>query len=134
MGFKGSCTVCLDLSEMADGQFAGLACMGKENIRAGIYQMNGCKVLFAGHLGTQKYKGNTIWLCLTFDMRANRFQFAWSADGKQYSEIGDSFEAHFGFWKGARVALFSYSTPSEESTPVPAGTALFDDFTYRRLE
>jgi beta-xylosidase len=128
MGFKGSCTVCLDLSEMADGQFAGLACMGKENIRAGIYQMNDCKVLFAGPLGTQKYSGDTIWLRVTFDMHANRFQFAWSADGEQYSEIGDPFEAHFGYWKGARVALFSYNT---ETT---AGTALFDDFVYTRFE
>ena len=128
MGFRGSYTVRLDLSEMADGQFAGLACMGKENFRAGVSQMNGSKVLFAGHLGERKYNGDALWLRLSFDARDNVFQFAWSPDGKQYSDIGDPFEAHFGFWKGARVALYSYNTQAA------AGTALFDDFTYLRLE
>ena len=134
MGFRGSYTVRLCLSEMADGQFAGLACMGRENVRAGIFSLNGCKVLFAGHLGERKYEGDAIWLRLSFDIRDNVFQFAWSADGKEFSNIGDPFEAHFGFWKGARVALYSYCTPNEEATPAPAGTALFDDFTYLRLE
>ncbi|MBQ3723814.1 MAG: glycoside hydrolase 43 family protein [Bacteroidales bacterium] len=128
MGFQGSYTVSLDLSEMADGQFAGLACMGKDNICAGIFQMNGCKVLFAGHPGTQKYNEDTIWLRLTFDVSANVFQFSWSRDGAQFTDIGDPFEMHFGFWKGARVAIFSYNT---ETT---AGTALFDDFSYLRIE
>ena len=128
MGFRGSYSVRLDLSEMADGQFAGMACMGKENIRAGIYQMNGCKVLFAGHFGERKYNGDALWLRLSFDARDNVFQFAWSPDGKQYTDIGDPFEAHFGYWKGARVALYSYNTLAA------AGTALFDDFSYLRLE
>ena len=145
MGFRGSYTVCLDLSEMADGQFAGLACMGKENIRAGIFQMNGCKVLFAGHLGTQKFRGDTIWFRLTFDVSANVFQFSWSCDGKQFTDIGDPFEMHFGFWKGARVGLFSYSAVIPDCNtnvipdligdlPSPGGTALFDDFAYVRAE
>lgn len=128
MGFRGSYTVSLDLSEIADGQFAGLACMGKENMRAGIFQMNGSKVLFAGPLGTQKYTGDKIWIRLTFDTPANVFQFSWSSDGTQFTGIGDPFEMHFGFWKGARVALFSYSTVTN------AGTALFDDFVYSRSE
>ena len=128
MGFKGSYTVRLDLSEMADGQFAGMACMGKENVRTGICRINGCKVLFAGHSGDREFEGNTLWLRLTFDARDNVFQFAWSADGSQFSDLGDPFAAHFGFWKGARVALYSYNTLSN------AGTALFDDFTYLRIE
>lgn len=139
MGFRGSYTARLDLTEMADGQFAGLACMGKENIRAGIFKMNGRKALFAGHSGERKYTGDVIWFRLSFDIRNNIFQFAWSADGKQFSDIGDPFEAHFGFWKGARIALYSYCTPNEEAiftetAPAPRGTALFDDFSYLRLE
>ena len=128
MGFQGSYTVSLDLSEMAEGQFAGLACMGKENVRAGICMVNGCKLLFAGHLGTQKYTGDKIWLRLTFDMRANQFHFDWSGDGVQFTAVGEPFEMHFGFWKGARVALYSYNTLSN------AGTASFDDFIYQREE
>ena len=128
MGFKGSYTVCLDLTEMAEGQSAGLACMGKENFRAGICMVNGCKVLSAGPSGEQKFNGDTIWIRLSFNARDNAFQFAWSAEGERFSDIGDPFEAHFGFWKGARVAIYSYNTLSN------AGTALFDDFIYQRGE
>ena len=113
---------------MAEGQSAGLACMGKENFRAGICMVNGCKVLSAGPSGEQKFNGDTIWIRLSFNARDNAFQFAWSAEGEQFSDIGDPFEAHFGFWKGARVALYSYNTLSN------AGTALFDDFIYQRGE
>ena len=147
MGFRGSYTVRLGLSEMADGQSAGLACMGKENQLAGIRMEGGRKVVFAGE-ALQDFEGDLVWFRLSFDARDNVFQFAWSADGKQFRDIGDPFESHFGYWKGARVALFSYRTPNVEGTPAPAdlvpsprdnapsphGTALFDDFTYLRLE
>ena len=76
----------------------------------------------------QEFAGDSICLRLGFDARNNVFRFAWSADGVRFSEIGTPFEAHFGFWKGARVALYSYNTETA------AGTALFDDFTYLRQE
>ena len=128
MGFKGSCTVGLDLSEMADGQFAGLACMGKQNDLAGVRMEEGRIILFAGEEMIQEYAGDCLWLRLNFDARNNVFRFAWSTDGIRFSEIGTPFESHFGFWKGARVALFSYNTLSA------AGTAVFDDFIYQRDE
>ncbi len=127
MGFRGTYTVRLDLSEMADGQCAGLACMGKENRLAGVRMEGGRKVVFSGE-ALQDFEGDGVWFRLYFDARDNVFRFAWSADGTQFTDIGEAFEAHFGFWKGARVALYSYNTLS------PAGTALFDDFTYLRQE
>ena len=132
MGFQGSYTVSLDLSGMADGQRAGLACMGKENHLLEVGQVAGHRTLSAPRTdnGTADLPDalDAVWLRLTFDARDNAFQFAWSADGSQFSDLGDPFAAHFGFWKGARVALFSYNTEAA------AGTALFDDFTYRRDE
>ncbi len=132
MGFRGAYTVLLDLSGMADGQRAGLACMGKENNLLEVGQVAGHRslsVLLTDN-GTADLPDalDAVWLRLTFDARDNAFQFAWSADGSQFSDLGDPFAAHFGFWKGARVALFSYNTETA------AGTALFDDFTYRRDE
>ena len=78
---------------------------------------------------------------LHFDVRDNVFQFAWSTDGKQFTDIGAPFEAHFGFWKGARVALYSFcqtdpaADAGDPSSVLDArGTALFDDFTYLRQD
>ena len=132
MGFRGAYTVLLDLSGMADGQRAGLACMGKENHLLEVGQAAGHRTLSAPRAdnGTAELPDalDAVWLRLTFDARDNAFQFAWSADGSQFSDLGDPFAAHFGFWKGARVALFSYNTLAN------AGTALFDDFIYLRQE
>ena len=215
MGFRGSYTVRLDLSEMAEGQFAGLACMGKENYLAGIRFSGGLRVLYfgdgepmvsdgegslvaggkgslvsggdgndmGGSLNGESCCGGSdmccsgncptvtddeIWLRLDFDCRENIFQFSWSADGKTFIDLGSPFAAHFGFWKGARIALYSYSvvaptccveTVSSCSSAtasscggttvsscggttvsscscniIPTGTAIFDEFTYHRLD
>ena len=63
---------------------------------------------------------------MTFNIEDNVFGFSYSLDGKDYLPIGKTFEANFGNWKGARVALFSYNEDTD------AGTAWFDDFTYKR--
>ena len=142
MGFRGSYTVRLDLTEMADGQWAGLACMGKENNTLSARPGGDGRWMLTHSFGDQLISSvilragtDRVWLRLSFDIRDNFFQFSYSEDGAKFeSPPFVEFPMHFGFWKGARVALFSYSNPSEESTPAPAGTALFDDFTYRRLE
>jgi len=63
---------------------------------------------------------------LSFDVTdgKNDFSFLYSLDGKRVRHFGDPFAAHNGFWKGARVALFSYNTEKD------AGTAWFRDFQY----
>jgi beta-xylosidase len=133
MGYQGACTAVLDCSSMAEGQFAGLSCMGQDNHCAGVIVRNGVKVLVAGHeSGVQEspgtvVEGNRVWLRLEYDTEANSFSFSFSLDGKTFAAAGDSFEMHFGFWKGARVALFSYNCTSA----LPSGTACFDSFDYR---
>jgi len=154
MGFRGSYTVRLVLSQLADGQRAGLACMGRDNQLLQIGQESGIRTLSrvfdgkslsdadgTGAPEARQIDGDEIWLRLHFDVRDNVFQFAWSTDGKQFTDIGAPFEAHFGFWKGARVALYSFSQtdPADDagdpSSVLDArGTALFDDFTYLRQE
>ena len=133
MGYQGACTAVLDCSSMAEGQFAGLSCMGQDNHCTGVIVRNGVKVLVAGHeSGVQEaegtvLEGDRVWLRLEYDTEANSFSFSFSLDGKTFAAAGDPFEMHFGFWKGARVALFSYNCTSAQ----PSGTAFFDSFDYR---
>ncbi|MBQ9819923.1 MAG: beta-xylosidase, partial [Bacteroidales bacterium] len=130
MGFAGTYTVKLDASEMADGQFAGLACMGRVNYQAGVLMEDGvrhlCLASDAGESARIELPGGEVWLRLSFDIPDNAFRFWYSTDGRRFSPWGEVFPAQFGFWKGARPALFSFNRNAA------AGTARFDDFVYVR--
>ena len=129
MGYTGSYTVRLDLAGLADGQKAGLACMGRNNFLAGVRQTPDGRELFVEKdgeiLASKPLEGKKIWFRLTFDANApDGFAFWFSPDGKRFEALGDAFQAHNGFWKGARVALYSYN----ES--LSGGTAWFRDFVF----
>ena len=129
MGFKGSYTVKMDCSEMVDGQFAGMACMGAHDFCAGVIVEEGRRFIsMEDEEGIQKMtlleKGDKVWIRLFFDDVENVFGYSYGTDGKDFIPLGDSFQMRFGFWKGARPALFSYNTETD------AGTAFFDDFIY----
>ena len=132
MGFAGTYTVKLDASEMADGQFAGLACMGRANYQAGILVEGGvrslCLASDAGESARIDLPERDVWLRLSFDIPDNAFRFWYSTDGRRFTPWGEVFPAQFGFWKGARPALFSFNRIAS------AGTARFDDFVYERLK
>lgn len=143
MGFKGTYTVKMDCSAMTDGHSAGLACMGQTSHTLGIRQTDGQKTLYLETFGapsdTEPFDGADIWLRFSFDIKANSFQFAYSADGNGFNDFGDPFRMRFGSWKGVRAALYSYmladmlGTAVVESEAVKAaGTAWFDDFVYSR--
>ena len=130
MGFAGSYTVSVDLSDISNGQYAGMACMGSDNFTAGLRKTgSGTFLSFEKDgeaLASAPFESSKLWLRLTFDINDKVFGFSYSKDGKDFLPLGETFEARFGYWKGARVALFSYNDDTD------AGTAWFDEFTYRR--
>ena len=129
MGFEGYYTTCLDCSALAEGQYAGLACMGKDNQCVGVLVKDGMKYITLddedGMRDVSPVNAEKVWLRLKFDSNSNIFVFSYSTDGNEFLPAGQIFTAWFGFWKGARPALFSYNTIGS------AGTALFDDFIYQ---
>ena len=130
MGYKGSYTVRLDLADMAEGQKAGLACMGGSNYCLGIRQAPGGRELYFEKegevLGALALEASEVWLCLSFDVEdgKNDFCFLYSLDGKRFERFGEPFAGQNGYWNGVRPALFSYNTAQS------AGTAWFRDFVY----
>lgn len=130
MGYRGTYTVLLDLEDVAEGQKAGLACMGKEFFYIGVWQKEDGREIFFEKDGevllSQAFDASKVRLRLSFDANAENdgFSFSYSVDGKRFQQFGEPFSAHFGYWKGARVALYSYNTVS------PGGTALFRNFKY----
>ena len=129
MGYTGSYTVRMDLGDLAEGQKAGLACMGRDNYYAGVHQAPAGRKLFVEkdgeNLASTPLEGGKLWLRLTFDANApDGFAFSFSLDGKRFEPLGDAFAAHNGYWKGARVALYSYNESRS------GGTAWFRDFVF----
>ena len=130
MGYRGTYTVRVDLTDLADGQCAGLACMGRNNYCIGFRHAAGNRELFVEKdgvvLDSQPLKAAEVWLRLSFDaeVREGGFSFQYSLDGTRFVPFGEAFAAHNGFWKGARPALFSYNTEQR------GGTAWFRDFVY----
>ena len=130
MGYKGSYTVSMDCTGFAEGQFAGMACMGRQDFCAGVHMKDGRPNLSLEVGGNiQKMadlSAGKVWLRVTFDAVENIFRYSYSTDGKEFIPLGGTFGMRFGFWKGARVALFCYNAEAS------SGTAFFDDFTYLR--
>jgi xylan 1,4-beta-xylosidase len=67
-----------------------------------------------------------VWLRAACNFDTEEAVFSWSADGKEFSPLGDPFVMGFQLitFQGVRLALFNYNT-----TGKPGGYADFDNFT-----
>lgn len=129
MGNISEATIAMDFTEIADGQRCGLACMGKINNVLGIKMEKGQKYLYTSNdtteISTTFPNGNQIYLRVSIDMTNQKFQYFYSTDNIRFIPYGTSFFIPFGFWKGARIALYCYNKEQE------AGTASFQWFKYK---
>jgi len=128
MGNSGEVITQMDASLMLSGQKAGLACMSKEFSVIGVKNTEGKLSVFFEATGKQSVEiptaRKTIYLKLKLDLTSKKSRCYYSVDNKTYLPLGEEFEAKWGFWKGARVALFSYNELGE------GGTAAFNFLHY----
>lgn len=135
MGYHGEATIRLDYSAMTEGQRAGLECIGDKFCGAGIVMQKDGEALkptvyfeYEGQatlIKTLEKAGSPIlYVKLTIDGMDNKHQYAYSTDGTNYVDCGDSFREGSRDWKGSRVGLYSYNTQEA------AGSAYFDSFEY----
>lgn len=129
MGFESEATVAMDFTGIADGQRCGMACMGKENMMVGVKCENGQKTLFISNdtIETTVVQINTsvVYLRVSVNMTDKRFQFYYSTDNVSFTPCGDAFFINFGYWKGARIALYCYNKIKD------GGQVSFQWFRYR---
>lgn len=129
MGNVSEATVAMDFTEIADGQRCGLACMGKENKVLGIKMEKGQKSLYIANdtteTNTTVLSGKLVYLRVSINMTNRQFQFFYSTDNIHFIPYGSPFFIPFGFWKGARVALYCYNKTQE------AGAVSFQWFRYK---
>jgi hypothetical protein len=69
---------------------------------------------------------NHVWLRIACNFDADEAAFSWSADGKQFTPVGNPFSMTFQLttFQGVRPALFNYNTSGRSG-----GCADFDNFT-----
>ena len=133
MGYYGEFTVKMELSDLENGNRAGLACMGMLNYQLGVMKTEGKLQLYMGNddekvIISKPVSGKTIYLRLYLDGISMKYSYAYSTDNKTFTPIGDIFEMDFGYWKGIRPAIFCYNTEGN------GGKAHFDWARYEILD
>jgi len=114
IGTRGEYRTELNVSGMKNGQRTGLAylCFREENW-IGVVQEEGRRFLRAVTAGVSYHgpelKDDVIRLGSRMDL-AGETRFLVSLDGREYLTFGGACSMSAGFWKGARIALFTYTT------------------------
>ena len=110
-------TVKIDISHMADGQFAGLTHFSTSSYSLfGIKQENGIRTLVYDNNGKDtsgiKVKGKSIWLQSTWDANGIS-RYAFSTDGKSYQPFGSTYQLTWGSYRGDRIGIFNFNTKED---------------------
>ena len=118
----GLIDVKMDASLMKDGQSSGFAFMsGSSFAWVGVSQENGVRKILWDDGEGPVLQGKEVWLRGVY--RADIGTLRYSLDGKTYVDTGKTFRLFFRFWKGARIAIFSYGPGG--------GSADFDYVRYK---
>jgi beta-xylosidase len=111
-------TTKIDISHMADGQFAGLTHFSTtSNSLFGIRQENGVRSLVysvnAQDTSSIAITRKFIWLQSTWDINGiSRYSF--STDGKSYQPFGDTYQLTWGSYRGDRIGIFNFNCKEDK--------------------
>jgi beta-xylosidase len=117
-------TAKLDLNHLAAGETAGLVVLGGNYSFAAIertktdsqlVKVSGDATAEAKRESEIPWRSDSIILRVRVGPGAS-CEFRYSADGKQFSTLGNSFHAQPGGWAGARVGLFCLAPASPKKT------------------
>ena len=112
------------VGEMRDGQRAGLAVLQVQPNWIGVVQAAGVRRITWSSAGAQLAGPllNGGALQLRMKIADEQVAYEYSLDeGKTFAPLGERVKLRFSWWKGARPALFSFTTAAGEP-----GSALFD--------
>jgi GH35 family endo-1,4-beta-xylanase/beta-xylosidase len=131
MGPESIATVELDASGLAVGDTAGVALLNVPYAWIGLVKTaEGVTLQTFDQTSSKTTKAPAspthVWLRVACNFDTEKAAFGWSADGKEFTSLGDPFTMAFQLitFQGARLALFNYNTGGE-----PGGYADFDNFT-----
>lgn len=128
MGNSGVITIEMNIENMAPGQMAGLAFLaGKEENWIGVVKKGDYYFIKTITGGTRTHGprigARTVWFRTVVDLYGST-EFYFSTDNDSFVQLGGECKLQSGFWKGARIGLFSFNTIKE------GGRADFSCFKY----
>ena len=115
-GPRCSGVVSLDLSQMKDGDYAGLAAFCSEPGTIAVIQENGKKYLVMTDRDVEKARvalnQNQVYLKMDCDFTTDDAVFSYSLDDKSWTQLGDKFHMIFSMahFTGNKFAIFNYAT------------------------
>ena len=102
----------MDISNMTNGQFAGLTHFASTYSTFGVKQINNTRSIVYDNNGNEiiylKINNKTIWLKSTWDYTGLN-KYAYSLDGKDFKTLGDSYQLTWGSYRGDRIGIFNYN-------------------------
>jgi hypothetical protein len=119
MGYSGGTVVAkFDVSNMADGQCGGLALFHGKCARLGAVQSDGVRSIEFNVDGQitagPQLKQADLWVRAVIDDQPKPMvKFAYSLDGKQFTDIGSQFQLEWANYRGSRIARYSYNTAAD---------------------
>jgi beta-xylosidase len=129
-GPESMATVELDASGLVEGETAGLALLSSPYAWIGLVKTAESLTLQTfdqtNHTTRSASAGAThVFLRVTCNFDTEKATFSWSADGKNFTPLGDNFTIAFQLttFQGVRYTLFNYNTSGK-----PGGYADFDNF------
>lgn len=128
MGYSSEVTTQMDIRNLADGQRAGISCLGNLFNGIGVMRENGINWLYLENNEVMEKQrpitDNKIMFKVTLDERNNVHQRFFSLNGRTFLPCGKPYALKTGSWKGIRVGLYTYNTMED------GGTIYFDTFQY----
>jgi len=125
---SNSVSVKLDLSNMADGQVAGICHFARGYSTFGVLQAKGNRALYLSEKGklTQgpAITAASIWLGTQWDLNGVS-HYSFSLDGVHYTQFGNPYQLTWGSYRGDRIGLFTYNNDSD------SGYVDFSEFKFK---
>lgn len=120
-------TLALDISGLADGQVAGLCHYSGPNSTIGVRREGSTINIEFSLNGTftsgPRITSRKLWLRSTWGLDGLS-RYAYSTDGKNFTEFGEPSQLAWGDYRGDRIGIFTYNNKGE------AGHIDCDSFTY----
>jgi Beta xylosidase C-terminal Concanavalin A-like domain len=128
MGYTGEITTEMDLTAFAEGQRAGLFCLGNLFNGIGVLRENGRNQVYFENNGNiekvQLINSQKIYLRIKLDDLHNEHLRYYSYNGTDFIPCFPHYALKTGNWKGIRVGLFSYNILAND------GIVRFNNYTY----
>lgn len=111
-------TVKIDISKMADGQYAGLTHFSTTSYSLfGIKQENSRRTLMYNNNGKDTLgtviKGATIWLRSVWNVNGVS-SYAFSTDGISFQAFGSTYQLTWGSYRGDRIGVFNFNDTEDK--------------------